>query len=53
MIQPFVARRTERPSEVSVLKRIDVVLRGLQNVGFKAAADVAWNTLEQSIRHVR
>ena len=53
MIQPFVARRAERPGEVSVLKRSDVVLRGLQNMGLKAAADIARNTLEQSVRHVR
>jgi hypothetical protein len=53
MIQPFVARRAERPGEVSVLKRSDVVLRGVQNVGLEAAADIAWNTFEQSVRHVR
>jgi hypothetical protein len=51
MIQPFVARRTERPGEVSVLKRGDVVLRGMQDVGFDAAADVAGNTLEVTVRH--
>ena len=51
MIQALVARAAERAGEIRIVERVDVVLRGLQNVGFGAAADIAGNAFEQTIRH--
>jgi hypothetical protein len=46
MIQPHVARAAEGACEVYLARGVDVVLRGLKNMGFGAAADIAGNAFE-------
>src|SRR5687768_4795444 len=53
MIETFTARAAERPREICLFKRRDVIPSRLQNPGLDAAADVAGNILENTIGHGR
>jgi hypothetical protein len=48
MIQRFVARRAERPGEVHLLKRSDVVLRRMQDCGLSLLPQMLQGTLSRN-----